>query len=101
MQRKTMWVPFITGLIIPGWQSVHAVEGEMGIFVGNSYERGRGPEFVKVNISEVSNQVRAFPVQWIGLENCQIKKAYMDYLSPLMAADGMIRLPEYLRRNDT
>lgn len=76
----------------------YAMEGETGIFVGNSYECERGFEFVKVNISEVSNQVRAFPVQWIDLENCQIKNVYMDYLSPLMAADGIIRLPEYLRR---
>lgn len=76
----------------------YAMELETGIFVGSRYDAEYGLLFTKENISEVSNKVRAFPGEWIDRDQCQIKNDYIDYVRVLLAEDGMIHLPEYLRR---
>lgn len=54
--------------------------------------------FSYVDINDVANYVKTFPLKWIDNENKRIKKEYIEYVVPLIYKSGKIELPQYLRR---
>ena len=52
-------------------------------------------QMTTVPIEDVANDVKKFPMEWIDTENKQIKKAYIDYIVPLIYESGKIELPHY------
>lgn len=51
-----------------------------------------------VDVCDVANKVKPFPLKWIDEKNKQIKKEYIDYIVPFIYESGKIELPNYLTR---
>jgi len=73
-----------------------AMAGETGIFVGSTYSKLDGLKFKNVIISEVSNKVKPFPLEWIDQDTNQIRRNYIDYVMPIISRDCDLPLPKYI-----
>lgn len=81
-----------------GEAAVHfALKNATGIMVGAKVEDNK-IKFIDSKINLVANKVKPFPKEWIDEKNCQIRKAYLDYMIPIMGQKGNIGFPKYLRR---
>lgn len=71
-----------------------ALENKTGVMANIHFEN---KQFImgEVNVDQVANKVKAFPIEWIDTENGSIKKEFIDYVVPLIYRSGSIELMQY------
>lgn len=88
----------IENAILMGEYAVrYALDNITGVMV-NVLKNRKEFLFSYVDINDVANYVKTFPLKWIDIENKKIKKEYIDYVVPLIYESGKIELPQHLRR---
>lgn len=75
-----------------------ALENKTGIMVTIHYAQQAGFTIDYHSIQDIANHVKPFPKEWIDERQHTIKKAFIDYIVPLMYTNQEIELPRYIKR---